>query len=226
MAKTRALTPGEFEQEAGAAFRQVFASTDPFDAPFTDAMTERAILFSSFRLDAGEAVALADAAREAGDRGVYVTMTERPVDRPFVRSDPERGVPDDGEPQDWFVPFTDLAAYVSSQSASGLPVMAENALLSPSGTWGAIFSHEWHVVVGGVAPFVERLLDRWPDRDLAPTGDPPRPYSSRESVLAWLRYLSWERKQLALEPPEWLPRILRHVYGDTEATRMLRLSDT
>lgn len=221
MAQTRALTAGEFEQQAGDTFREVFASTDPLDSPFTEAMTERAILFSgACRLDSGEAVALADAARDVGDRGFYVTMTERPICRPFVRSDPDGDTPDQGEPQDWFVPFTDLATYVARESASRLQIDVENALLSPSGSWGAIFSHEHLVVIGGVTPFVGRLLDAWPDARIAPTGGETRAYTSRESVLAWLRYLKWDRDQLRLDLPDWLPGLLRHVYGEAEAKRL------
>jgi hypothetical protein len=215
--ETRALTPGEFESEAGYSLRHVLASTDPLGAPFTDAMAERAILFrGTFKLDAGEALALAAAGREVDDRGFYVTMTER-SDTPLTRSDPDEGIPDKGEPQDWFVPFTDLATYVAW---SGLPIAAENALISPSGTWGAIFSHEHLVVVGGVAPFMTRLLDAWPDAEIAPTGDKPRSYTPRESVVAWLQYLRWDRDQLGLGQPEWLSGLLRHVYAETEAERL------
>jgi hypothetical protein len=221
MAETRALTPGEFEQEAGDRFREVFASTDPLGSPFTEAMTERAILFSgAFRLDAGEALALADTAREVGDRGFYVTMTERPASGPFVRSDPDGDGPDQGVPQDWFVPFSDLATYVARESASRLPIDVENALLSPSAKWGAIFSHEHLVVIGGVTPFVGRLLDAWPDAWIAPTGGKTHSYTSRESVLAWLRYLKWDRDQLGAGEPDWLAGLLGHVYGETEAWRL------
>ena len=72
----RSLTPEEFEQEAGESFRRVFASTDPFHAPFTEAMSERAILFKgTFRLDAPEASALDEAATRVGNRGFYLTLS-------------------------------------------------------------------------------------------------------------------------------------------------------
>jgi hypothetical protein len=206
----RALTPEEFEEEAGDAYRRVFASTDPFDAPFRKAMSARAILFASSKLTHGELQSLANAARHMGDHGFYVTCTERLAEEQSVMIEPRY------EPQDWYVAFSKADAYLR------FPFMVESALVSPSGNWGAIFSHEHHVVVGGVPPFVELLLDDWPDEVNEFASGGPVSAPARESAVAWLQYLRWDRDQLGLGKPDWLEGLLRHVYSDAEADRLLR----
>ena len=57
----RPLMPEQFEQEAGDAFRGVFVSTDPCDAPFSEAISERVILWGSmYKLNEAEAAVLRD----------------------------------------------------------------------------------------------------------------------------------------------------------------------
>ena len=75
-------------------------------------------------------------------------------------------------PQEWYFPFSDPAAYLDHGSSN--PTV-ENALFSPQGRWGILFSQHGHAVLGGEPPFVQTLLDRWP--------------AGRDSVLAWLRDL-------------------------------------
>ncbi len=179
----RALTPEQFEQEAGAVFRRVFASTNPCDAPFTEQISERAILWRYYKLREPELRVLADVAAGMGDAGFYVTMTERPTAawhntkaggtfsvlapghdqpmKPTVDVPSADFVPVEIGPQEWYIPVSDLSAYLD-QSPSRLPIDVENALFSPGGRWGLLFSQHGHVVVGGEPPFVKALLDGWP----------------------------------------------------------------
>lgn len=61
--ETRALTPEECERRVVPARERVFAELDPFGAPFTDGIRERALVFPvSLELEPGQVGALGEAA--------------------------------------------------------------------------------------------------------------------------------------------------------------------
>lgn len=186
----RALSPDEFEAEAGDAFRRVFASTDPCDAPFTAAMSDRAIFWGSYALRESDFLALAEVGESVGDRGCYVTMIER----------------GGGGPEEWYFPFADPAAYLDHTLVRSL----ENALFSPGGRWGMVFSNGGHVVLGAEPPLVDAFLDRRP--------------GGRESVIEWLRDMKEEGEWAGhdpLRPGSWVEPLLLHVYGEKRTNELL-----
>jgi hypothetical protein len=226
----RSLTHEEFEREAGDAFRRVFKSTNPVGTPFTEAMSRRAILLNmgTFMLDADQFAALSAAAQSVGDHGFYQTMTERATSawrdlrtgtvgsaigseaRPLEGTEPPPFAGHvnieqvDVGPQDWYFEVWDTS-YHDNRRASTL----ENALVSPSGRWGILFSQADQFLVGGEGEFVDEFLDLCP-------GD-------RQSVVDWLYHVRFgpgSRHRQGSDPP-WLAESLRHVYGEDEAARLL-----
>src|SRR5205823_5646781 len=105
---------------------------------------QRAILFPIYyKLEEDQLRALLTAARSVGDEGLYISRTER--------SDPH-----DPEPQDWFVPSSDISPYAD------LPLYLETAYYSPGGRWGLLVSRESHALVGGSHSFMDTFMTRIP----------------------------------------------------------------
>ena len=143
----RPLTESEYEREAKDLFWTVFQSEDPYGEPLSPAMTHRVILCPyQYELEPNELRALAAAIRAVGDSGFYYSVTERPSDPrvPDLRSGYWH----------WYVPLEDLEAYHDRVRTPPF----ENALYSPTGQWGIIFSDEQHAVVGGNRVFIDTLL--------------------------------------------------------------------
>jgi hypothetical protein len=173
--------------------RAVFKNLDPFEEPFAEAIRVRALLYpvEDWNFVEAELPALQHAVRAAGDEGFYVTRLERQVEQP----------PD--EPEDWFFPLDDIAAYPGETSAP-----FETALVSPSATWGIMFSHEFHAVIGGVDVFVETLyaeLNRDPEQE------------ARKMIEHWL-------EMYGRRTSSWIPSLMHHIYG-SRAAPLVRVFD-
>jgi hypothetical protein len=209
----RPLTPEDFEHEAGGAFRRVFASSDPTDAPFTAAMTERTLVWHW--LDLPRLQALTATARSMGDVGCYAHATERDPERHhrFRQTEEGKSVPDTS-PLEWYVSFDDLAALEELV----LPLRSEeHVLLSPAGRWGTISSQHGQTLLAGEAPFVTVALQNWPGG----------PEAARAEMISWLEDLRDEggsRYAPGSDPLSWgwLDSLLAHVYGQSEAEQLLR----
>lgn len=211
MRRVRAVSEDEFQREAGAAFRRVFRTTDPFRAPFSERIDHRLLLFPFHLTFVGEERdALAHGAAAVGDDGFYVTCTQRLEDPPW--------------PLDWFVPLDDIGGYGEvgedrSELEHADPFL-DNALISPRGLWGAIISADDIAVVGGGADFVGAFVDRYPRTE-------PQPFTIEETAV-WTPpdqqvydLLVDHRLDGTLDRYKWLPTLLEHVFGSAGANSIL-----
>ena len=84
--------------------------------------------------------------------------------------------------------------------------MLENAIYSTSGTWGLLFSHERHAVLGGPTQFVRAITEMLPN-----------PVGQVEKFLA-----TWKQHHVRFGSNlDWFPCLLEHVYGADAAQRFL-----
>lgn len=237
--RTRPLTRDEFRRLVIPAFQGVFQDADAFGAPLRPHLSDRLILFPiSYRLeDAVDAIVAAAAA--AGDDGFYVVETEAhsrellgeaPGSLPIGLSkemtaglEPElvratwaaanRSV-EYTDNEAWWFSLGDLAP---AKGPSPFGPSLETAIVSPTGRWGILISHESHAVVGGAPAFVETLVERF-------AGSSDRGGESipaRDQVRVFLREVrdGWH------DPMAWLPSHLTHVYGKERAEALLREFD-
>ncbi len=208
MRRVRALSEAEFRAEGGDAVARVFQDADALaSAPFTHRIEKRLLLFETdYSFSPEEAQALASAARVVGDDGFYVTSL-------LIR--------EEGKPNDWWVPLEDLGgygvkAYEERREEAADPNL-ENALVSPSGRWGVLFS-QLYTLVGGSEEFVATFLANYPTtkcyepkRRVIPITPP------EEQVYGFLADL---RRSYDLDWYEWLPELLEHVFGRDGARRV------
>jgi hypothetical protein len=214
------------------SFDFVFANWDPFGAPFTEQAVARAILFPVRNLfDEEQFAALLTAAGAIGEHTAYFRSTEAATD--VIVELP-----------------LDYAIYAGVEDAA--PPL-ERCLCSTQGNWGFLFSHEDHVVVGGVSAFVDALLDDFP-----PIHEAPVNFDVTSEMEPWLpeggaggadMVAHYESQGARRTPPligvsareqgaafvaevrrwrddngatiDWLPGLLAHIYGDTDAQLML-----
>lgn len=236
--RTRSLTEDEFRRLVIPAFRSTFQDVDPFGEPLRDALTDRLILWPmDYRLGEGYVDAIAEAAAAVRDGGFYVVETEAhsrellgepPTSLPrAVPSDLVEGLspeltravwvaanrpPSYAGAEAWWFSLDDLEP---AKGPSSFGPYLETAVISPTGQWAVIISHEGHAVAGGGQEFIETLVEHFPPcgRD---EGDAP--VAADDQVIAFLREVkaSWQ------EPMKWLPRHLVHVYGVVRAAELLR----
>lgn len=144
--------------------------------------------------------AVADAAATVGDRGFYIELLTL-----------------DADTRAWRRTFEDHRAYDEFTNRVNL---MENAMFSPSGKWGIVFSFDKHAVVGATPPFLETLrnefrvlygTDRFGEYEERPLVD--------EDVLGFIDLCRW------LRPPEratWsLPELLAQCTGLARAGELL-----
>jgi hypothetical protein len=246
-----ALSFEEFKLSVVPAFRGVFRDVDPFGTPFQDAAPERAILYPvGYLPDEEQLSAIAASASAIGDSGFYAAGTEHEfiwrelledpteLDEPphmpteFLALGPQlarqawaalnrtssRPVYDD-DPA-WWIAVDDLGSGWPSIYSGGA---RETALISRSGQWGLLTSHQSHAVVGGTLQFVETLLTRFPsaagmaERGADGEWREPEAALPAAQVLVFLREVRhWQ------EPMTWLPAHLAHIYGEDRAQVLLR----
>jgi len=140
------IRPHAWEQEYAAGFRSVFRNVDPFNAPFSDTVESKALLYPvAYVLDRAEFVAVFQAASAVGDAAICASVVEGRVPVP-------RG-------PHWRLEHWEYDEYRELQDLGVL----ENALYSPTGKWGLLVSHEQHALVGGSAVFVSALAKTFPD---------------------------------------------------------------
>lgn len=193
MIRMRVLTELEYQIEAHHAFRSVFRSADPFDEPIAPSVSHRAILYPvSYDLEPHEFGAIALAAQTVGDNSFYFSVTERPM------------ATEQDRPYHWLIPFEELSGYRSL----GYPFVLENAFYSPNGHWGVLISHEQHAVVAGSKQFLDTLFTHLP-------------VSAELQIQEFLS--TWKDNHTRLGSKiDWLPRLLRHVYGVEQAELLLQ----
>jgi hypothetical protein len=179
----RTLAVSEWKREYASAYSRVFLHSDPFDAPFTEAMESRALLYPvAYTLERDEYEVVAQAAHVVGDSAMVLSI-------------PKNG--DDIDPLEypvhWLLEFEDFTEYELTRAS-----IHENALYSPAGKWGLLVSHEQHMVVGGSVEFVETMVRGFPGAERA----------LEEFLNTWA-----EHKQKRDVDTAWIHALLVHLYG-------------
>lgn len=187
----RALSEEEFLREAKPVFDRVFVAENPFDPLFTSAIEARMILFPVHNvMDRLIARAIKKASSLVNETSFYLSVLERP------------DAAEQDRPYHWLIPFSQLEEY----RELGYPFVLENAIYSPSGTWGVMFSHARHAVLGGPRQFVQAVTETLPNS-----------VSQVDKFIA-----TWKQNQERFGSNlDWLPRLLEHVYGEERAQEML-----
>lgn len=187
----RALSEEDFAREAKPVYEHVFTTGNPFESPFTSAIESRMILFPvHYVMETSLARAITKASAQLNENSFYLSVLERPTDEEHDR------------PYHWHVAFTELEQYRSL----GYPFVLENAVYSDRGTWGLMFSHERHAVLGGPAEFVQVVTEELP--------------KLTEQVETFIE--TWKKNQKGLgSNVHWLIRLLRHAYGEETARDLL-----
>jgi hypothetical protein len=187
----------EIAVDAESVFRSVFASSDPWDSPFTDNMTRRAVLYPvGPTLFEDEFQSIAAAAAQVGEHRMYVASLS-----------PAGNV-------HYTVPF-DYPAYAA------IPKGEEMALYGRAG-WGLIMSMDCHGVLGGRPTFVEKVRQTFPPVEPPhPPGEIWQPVPFDEQIRVLLReFRGWHLRGYDPDLPS-LRTLLTHVYGDQRATELL-----
>lgn len=191
----RALSEEDFVRETKPLYEHVFTTGNPFESPFTSAIESRMILFPvHYMMETSLARAITKASAQLNENSFYLSVLERPA-----AEEPDR-------PYHWHIAFAELEQYRSL----GYPFVLENAVYSERGTWGLMFSHERHAVLGGPSEFVQVVAQEL-----------PKLTDQVENFIA-----TWKKNQKRLgSNVEWLPGLLRHVYGDEQAQKLMTKAD-
>lgn len=173
--------------------KKLFKTFDVREGPFLDTVEVRLIVeVGGFFLSEQQFRAVCEAADAVGDRTVFYSITRGylagPEDMPYYT---------------WEVPLFDYAAYYASDSEPfprerdiGIPL--DRALYSPNGHWGVLLP-ELFALVGGSLAFVERFKTEYP--------------AWHEDYAAFLEARQEATRGKGIDMA-WVPRLLRHVYGD------------
>jgi len=180
----RALTEDEFEREAKGVYEQVFNSTSAFEMPFVASIQARAILFPiHYIMEKPFRRALMKAAKDLNEESFYLSVLERP---PAEKQD---------RAYHWHIGFKEVDLYESL----GYPFVLENAIYSDRGSWGLMFSHEGHAVIGGPENFLESVIKALPD--------------GMKHVEKFIAH--WKGNQARFGSDlEWVRKLLNHIYPD------------
>ena len=185
------LTDSADLAEAEATVRSVFASLDPFNSPFHDAVRRRSLLYEPVtQLSAEHLGAMQRAASATGSEPVLVLLTEDEV-----------GL---SEPSIWKAVIGPELYLQLQQDQRWLPGL-EHAVVAADGRWGILMSHESHGLVGGTEAFMDALSAQL---DLA-------------AELGELADAIADDLRDPRVDGSWLPALARHVLQPNEADAFL-----
>lgn len=185
-----------FESEVLPIIKAIFISESPFSpSPFNKGVEEKRILFDwNFKYTVDEPLIspLSEAAKRVGDNGFYL-----------------RGhLPQDDAAVAWYVPFSEIELYTQrQQSPLRSATSFEQTLVSPSGQWGIITSHETHMLLGSTKEFMRNL------EELSPSID--------NQVYQFIEHWQDVKTSGGSSTESWLPGLMEQVYGKEAAARML-----
>ncbi len=202
MSKTKKLTESEFDKTAKSKLLSVFNVFDSTKEVFADNTDRRALLSAfAFRLEPQQLQALVKAAKAVGDDSFFVSAVE-----PY--SGITNGQIDTLVTQSihFHVPFEDANSYHNLNDTESLIFMLENAIYSPSGSWGIMLSELEFAILGGSDKFVSVFFE-----NLRKTEEE----NIADVIETWkIEASSW----FFSEGPK---RVLDHVYGSTRAREFL-----
>lgn len=230
---TRTLTVSEWNERAVPARDRVFAMLDPFDAPFSNDVTERGLLFPvSYDLEPAQIAVVRAAAKGVGDESIFLES--------LVASTPDASY--------WEFSVDGEGPY------DVIEFVLENVIFSSTGKWGMTISEEDHAVIGGVPGFMRTIAQNFPatasptqhmvrhptelevradasfdeiweeivaQSDVIPMAT-DQPFGDGQA-LAFISFWKAQSSDSLTQP--WLPGLLRHIFGAEHADRLLRMSD-
>lgn len=143
------ISNDEFNKNIAHIYWSIFASEDPFGAPFQQRINKRLLLYK-IRYGLTESdpwlIPMIKSIKTLGEKGFYVSLL---------------GVAEEGEPAHWYVPLDEAHLYIDVV----FPV--QNAIYSVNGTWGVICSDEDHAVLGGpevMSRIIQESVTDWEPR--------------------------------------------------------------
>ncbi len=194
---TERLVQPEDVIEAQRAFHRIFRSADPFDEPFMEGITDRAIFYpTGYGLDANRLAAVATAARAVESPMAFFSGLEGYDGTNFEQYDHHRIL---------LVSDMSFPALMKELTNAGWPSLVESALYAVDGSWGVLTSHEQHAVIGGPSAFLRELSEHV---DL--NGD------GVAFVSRW-KYVH-DDGHVAVE---WVPNLLVHIFGEQLASELM-----
>jgi hypothetical protein len=189
----RKLTPEEFFSRAHRPLRAIFRSFEIEALPFQDWISDKMILdIDGFFLDESEFATLSECAALAGDETLFYSIC-----RGYL------GGPEFLPYYTWELELFDYRTYYHADDVSGrqerdIGIPLERVLYSPGAKWGILFP-EIVAVLGGSKEFLADFRGKYRRCDEA-----------LQVVLDELREGA-EKRQADVS---WVPRLLRHIYGD------------
>ncbi|MDC0831970.1 hypothetical protein CKA32_001751 [Geitlerinema sp. FC II] len=112
----------------------------------------------------------------------------------------------------FYIPFSEIDVYSSfEKSPKDLRdiTFSENILLSPTGKWGIILSHEHHALIGGSEEFIDRIVT------LVPT--------VKDQVYEFFKH--WKYYGNMGTDISWIPLLIEHIYGKNKSKCILKKSN-
>lgn len=165
------------------AFYKVFSSNNPFSEMFMPSIKHKFLLYPTggmHRLTKKQYSSLIRAIEVLGETSFYLSDIEGQA---FEIDDNSH--------------YWELSTKTRYREYSELPIYLDNAFYSLSGKWGAIVSHEDHVVFGGPEEFIDtfrRIYPGWKDHQ-----------------KKFVEYFEYYNKGFPAENLSWIPGYLKYI---------------
>ena len=191
------IARSKFESEVMPILEKIFAGEDAFSpAPFTKGIPVKKILFDwRYKYSVGSPLiqCLIEAAKYVGDSGFYLRGRVSELDDVAA----------------WYVPFSEIESYLDyANSPLAAATSFEQTLLSPSGKWGILTSHETHMLLGCTQQFFDKFKELVPGLE--------------NQVNQFLQHWKHINDTGGSSSTQWLPGLINQVYGREMAVRLLR----
>ena len=141
-------------QELRLAFYRIFKNKDPFNGMFNAHISQKILLCPTdgYYLDKKQFNALIKAVKQIEEDFFYLSEVEGEC---FLEHPKAQG---NYEFNHW-----ELSNKTLYHDYKKNPLVLENAIYSPKGTWGILISHEDHAVLGGSEEFVKLFKQSYPE---------------------------------------------------------------
>lgn len=176
-----------------AIFNSIFKICEPLgDKKFTSLIPDRSILYPlSYELTRSELDILVKVMTLVNDNAFYMSLIEKPIGKGFQNN--------------WLIPVSDINIYFSiDKMYKGL----ENALYSPSGQWGIVFTVDDYAIIGGKEGFMTVFREYWHR-------------SVEDQALEFLKDCHDESTRGGVDI-RWVVELVKHIYGLEKANQLLQ----
>lgn len=194
------LSQNQYQPEAEPIFQRVFITDDPLaNEIFSPAMKARIIFFAlTEQIEIPIMDAVIASATNLGDSGCYISLTEQWDKNPA---------------NNCYIPFSEFSLPEIDLPKLGMYFVSDYFIYSSSGKWGVLVSSAHYGLLGGSQEFIEGVRGAFPELD--------------REVYDFLQYWKNYRDDAVSRGHkstlgDWLPVLLRHVYGAEEAENLLQ----